>query len=63
MLSRKMLTSVDVAGCFAHAAFVMVQWRMCLNCLFVNIVAVVGAGTGAGAREGELVSGHSGGHG
>ena len=47
---------------FAHAAFVMVQWRMCLNCLFVNIVAVVGAGTAAGAREGELVSGHSGGH-
>ena len=28
VLSRKMLTSVHVAGCFAHAAFVMVQWRI-----------------------------------
>ena len=28
VLSRKMLTSVHVAGCFAHAAFVKVQWRI-----------------------------------
>ena len=33
VLSRKMLTSVHVACCFAHAAFVMVQWRIFLNCL------------------------------
>ena len=28
LLSLKMLISVHVAGCFAHAAFVMVQWRI-----------------------------------
>ena len=31
LLSLKMLISVHVAGCFAHAAFVMVQWRIFLK--------------------------------
>ena len=33
MPSRKMFISVHVACCFAHAAFVMAQCRIFLNCL------------------------------
>jgi hypothetical protein len=49
-----MLISVHVAGCFAHAAFVMVQWRIFLKKMACfEYVSVVDAGTAAGAREGE----------
>ena len=33
VLSRKMFISAHVACYFAHAAFLMVQWRIFLNCL------------------------------
>ncbi len=53
VLSRKMLISVHVAGCFAHAAFVMVQWRFFIEMACFKYVSVVDTGTAAGAREGE----------
>ena len=53
LLSLKMLISVHVAGCFAHAAFVMVQWRFFIEMACFEYVSVVDTGTAAGAREGE----------
>ena len=52
LLSLKMLTSVHVTCCFAHTAFVMVQWRILKMACF-EYVSVVDTGTAAGAREGE----------
>jgi hypothetical protein len=53
LLSLKMLTSVHVTCCFAHTAFVMVQWRIFFEMACFEYVSVVDTGTAAGAREGE----------
>ena len=53
LLSLKMFISVHVAGCFAHTAFVMVQWRIFFEMACFEYVSVVDTGTAAGAREGE----------
>ena len=53
LLSLKMLISVHVTCCFAHTAFVMVQWRIFFEMACFEYVSVVDTGTAAGAREGE----------